>query len=130
MDLFKKILFPFLLITFVILFASCNSCKSNKPSNSSTTNDVPSYSKVSPDFNSDSAFLYIKTQVDFGPRIPNSAAHLACGDYLVSKLDEFGAKVIEQKTILKTYDGISLNARNIIGVYNPDNEKRILLFAH
>ncbi|HTN69232.1 MAG TPA: M28 family peptidase [Dysgonamonadaceae bacterium] len=89
-----------------------------------------SYTQVSPDFNSDSAFLYVKTQVDFGPRVPNSAAHVACGDYLVSKLNEFGAEVTEQKMVLKTYDGIALNARNIIGAYNPESKKRVLLFAH
>lgn len=129
MNLYNKILFAFLFVISVILLASCNSCKSNKTSNQKTTS-IPSYTQISPDFNSDSAFLYIKKQVDFGPRVPNSAAHLACGDYLVSKLNEFGADVIEQKAVLKTYDGVNLNARNIIAVYNPDNKKRILLFAH
>jgi hypothetical protein len=89
-----------------------------------------SYNQVSPEFNADSAYLFVKTQVDYGPRTPNSAAHSECGDYLVAKLKEFGAEVIEQKTILKTYDGIALNARNIIGVYNPEHKKRVLLFAH
>ena len=91
---------------------------------------VRSYNQVSPEFNADSAYMFVKRQVDFGPRIPNSVAHIECGDYLVTKLKEFGAEVIEQKTTLKTYDGTELNARNIIGVYNPENKKRILLFAH
>ncbi len=130
MNLYNKLLVVSLFIVSVILLNSCNSCKSNKVSNQAISISEPSYKQISPNFNSDSAFFYIKKQVDFGPRVPNSAAHLECGNYLVSKLKDFGADVIEQKVVLKTYDGVSLNARNIIGVYNPDQEKRILLFAH
>lgn len=89
-----------------------------------------SYTQVSPAFNADSAYLFVREQVDFGARVPNSAAHIECGNYLSKKLKEFGAEVIEQKMRLKTYDGIMLNARNIIGVYNSTHKKRILLFAH
>ncbi len=130
MNVYNKLLLSFSIVTSALLLASCNSCKSNKTGNPQTIINVPSYSQVSPNFNSDSAFLFIETQVNFGPRVPNTSAHEACGDYLVSKLNEFGADVIQQKTVLKTYDGISLNARNIIGVYNPDLKKRVLLFAH
>ena len=31
-------------------------------------------------------------QVAFGPRVPNTAAHKACGDYLASEFEAFGAK--------------------------------------
>lgn len=131
MKLNNKILIILLLFSGGLLLASCNSCQSNKSTvqqpDSSTT---LSYQQVSPQFNADSAFLFIKTQVDFGPRVPNSAAHQFTGDYLVSKLTEFGAQVTEQKMELKTYSAVSLNARNIIGVYNPESKKRILLFAH
>ncbi len=130
MNLFNKLFLSFLFVATVVLLASCNSCKSNKMSKPESISTVATYERVSPDFDADSAFSFVKKQVDFGPRVPNSAAHEACGDYLVSQLNEFGAEVIEQKAILKTYDGISLNARNIIGVYNPDQKKRILLFAH
>ena len=131
MKLKNKAFLISLLIVIALLMGSCSSCNSNK-----ATTKVPetmskeAYTQISPEFNSDSAFMFIKKQVDFGPRVPNSAAHSACGDYLLAKLEEFGAEVIEQKTILRTYDGIALNARNIIGVYNPEQKKRILLFAH
>lgn len=128
---FKRKVFFTSLCMCTLLMASCLSCNSNK--NSAKQPEIinePSYMQVSPEFNSDSAFLFIKEQVGFGPRVPNSAAHKACGDYLVSKLKMYGAQVIEQESILMTYDNIALNARNIIGSYNPDNKKRILLFAH
>lgn len=49
-----------------------------------------------PDFNADSAYAYVANQVAFGPRVPNTAAHKACGDYLASELKRFGAKVYQQ----------------------------------
>lgn len=130
MRLYNKLFFS-LLFAVILLMASGSSCQSNKTTAQAptTTTKMP-YTQVSPQFDADSAFLFVKKQVDFGARVPNSAAHSECGDYLVSKLQEFGAQVIEQKTTLKTYDGIALDARNIIGVYNPEHEKRILLFAH
>lgn len=132
MKLFNKGLLASLFILLTLLMASCSSCQSTKTSTKeSVVNTVKmSYTQLSPNFDSDSAFFFVKKQVDFGPRVPNSAAHIECGDYLVSKLEEFGAQVVEQKSILRSYDGIALNARNIIGIYNPDQEKRILLFAH
>ncbi|HTX87404.1 MAG TPA: hypothetical protein VMC08_00315, partial [Bacteroidales bacterium] len=42
-----------------------------------------------PDFNADSAYAYVKKQVDFGPRVPNTAAHDRCAAWLVSKLKGF-----------------------------------------
>lgn len=83
-----------------------------------------------PDFNADSAYAYVANQVAFGPRVPNSAAHKACGDYLASELKRFGAKVYQQEAILTAYDGTKLEARNIIGSFDPENSKRVLLFAH
>lgn len=85
---------------------------------------------TAPSFEADSAYLYIENQVKFGPRVPNSAAHKACGDYLANELRRFGAKVYEQEALLTAYDNTGLEARNIIGSFDPDNKNRILLFAH
>ncbi len=83
-----------------------------------------------PTFNADSAYSYIQAQADFGPRVPNTAAHRACGDYLAGKLQQFGAKVYNQYADLMAYDNTLLKARNIIGAYNPDSRRRVLLCAH
>ncbi len=83
-----------------------------------------------PRFNADSAYQYVKVQADFGPRVPNTAAHRACGDYLAGQLEAFGAKVYNQYADLIAYDNTILKARNIIGSYNPDNRRRVLLCAH
>ncbi len=83
-----------------------------------------------PTFDADSAYAYVESQVSFGPRVPNTKAHKDCGNYLSSLLRRFGAKVYEQEAMLTAYDNTRLEAKNIIGSYNPDNERRILLFAH
>lgn len=70
----------------------------------------------------------MKAQVDFGPRVPNTKAHVDCGNYLADKLTEFGAKVTNQYVDLPAYTGTLLKARNIIGSYKPDTKKRIVLF--
>ena len=112
------------IIVGLIFTLSCNSCQSRQI--------VPSepYSKISPDFNADTAYHFIETQVAFGPRVPGTSPHTECGNYLVAKLEEFGASVLEQNADVIHYDGKSIEIRNIIGIYNPDSKKRILLFAH
>ena len=47
-----------------------------------------------------------------------------------SELKRFGAQVYEQEATLTAYNGTQLKAKNIIGSYNPENSKRVLLFAH
>jgi hypothetical protein len=83
-----------------------------------------------PVFNPDSAYRYTAEQVAFGPRVPNTEAHRQCGNYLADKLRSFGANVTEQEAVLYTYNHIALNGKNIIGSFQTENKKRILLFAH
>src|SRR5687768_2390303 len=49
-----------------------------------------------PLFDPDSAYAFVEKQVAFGPRVAGSASHKACGDWLVSKLQNYGGSVIEQ----------------------------------
>lgn len=81
-------------------------------------------------FDADSAYTYLARQVAFGPRVPETAAHRKTGDWLASELKRHGAKVIEQKATLVTFDNTPINARNIFGSFNPDAKDRILLLAH
>ena len=86
--------------------------------------------KTNESFNADSAFFYIQKQVDFGPRVPNTPSHDSCAIYLISKLEQFGAKVIVQNATVKRYDGKEMRISNIIGKFYPQKKRRILLFAH
>ena len=49
-----------------------------------------------PNFNTDSAYSFIEKQVSFGPRIPNTANHIACGDWLVKKLNSYQIKTTDK----------------------------------
>lgn len=83
-----------------------------------------------PDFNPDSAFLAVKKQVDFGPRVPNSEAHKKCAEWFVKEFKRYGLTVIEQKFQAKHFKGGTFNGINIIGQYKPELPKRILIAAH
>ncbi|GCB37260.1 glutamine cyclotransferase [Bacteroides faecalis] len=118
-----------ILLGSTFLLFSAFSCGGS--SKAGSTNNAESVGVVNvPQFDADSAYLYVKSQVDFGPRVPNSKEHVACGNYLAKQLETFGAKVTNQYADLIAYDGTLLKARNIIGSYNPENKKRIALFAH
>lgn len=125
---YSRLLYLVILINALMLSVSCNSCQSSK--NSGSPMQTEQYVKVSPDFNPDSAYSFVAKQVSFGPRIPNTPQHAACGDYLVAKLNDFGAQVIEQKTTVTHYNGQKIPIRNIIGIYQPQKTKRVALFAH
>jgi len=85
---------------------------------------------IVPEFNADSAYRYTANQVAFGPRVPNTSAHINCGNYLATELRRFGAEVIEQEATLYLYNNQPIKAKNIIASFDPDNNRRILLCAH
>lgn len=83
-----------------------------------------------PVFAADSAYAFVRKQVDFGPRVPGSAAHRSCGDWLVAKFKEYGATVTEQTGSVALYTGAKAPLRNIIASWRPEKKERILLMAH
>ncbi|MFL5730773.1 MAG: M28 family peptidase, partial [Cytophagaceae bacterium] len=83
-----------------------------------------------PVFNADSAYEFVNAQVKFGPRVPNTASHIKCGDFLIAALKKTGAKVTVQTFEANAYDGKKLFLRNIIASINTDAPKRIIFAAH
>ncbi len=120
----KQILF--LLLFFILL--GCNF--GNKTNNTKTNSSNRKKEVFVPNFNRDSAFLYVEQQVNFGSRVPNTKAHKQCAEYLERKLKEFGADVIVQKAQVKSFDNKTLSISNIIGQYKSESKNRVLLFAH
>lgn len=119
------------LIILTCSLISCGNKGANESSNTSvTTEQATKTVAATPEFDADSAYAFVKNQVDFGPRVPNTPAHKACGDYLISELKRFGAELHIQEMTVTAYNGDRLQSRNIIGSYNKENNKRILLFAH
>lgn len=115
---------------YILFAAAMISCSQTPSSSSAKVESQPVKQQNVPAFDADSAWVFVENQVKFGPRVPNSEAHVACGNYLTSELKRFGAQVYEQEATLTAYNGTQLKAKNIIGSYNPENSKRVLLFAH
>lgn len=114
----------FILLTVTLLLAACGgSPKKNEPA-------VVEAATIVPIFDADSAYSFVARQVAFGPRVPNSEAHIACGDYLENKLRAYGAEVVTQNVTLTAYNGDKLQARNIVAQFQPQNRKRVMLCAH
>lgn len=112
----------------LLILAALPSC-GNRPRSVSAPADTLALCPA-PDFCADSAMSYVRAQCDFGPRVPNTAAHRACGDYIANKFRAFGAIVTEQHADLTAYDGTVLKGRNIIASVNPESATRILVCGH
>lgn len=104
-------------ILCLILFAACS---------------PKSKTETRPSFNADSAYAYTEAQMAFGPRVPNSAAHMQCAVWLIEKLRACGAEVELQKGFMPDYRGNNQQIYNIIGHFRVanSNRPRILLAAH
>jgi len=85
---------------------------------------------ATPLFDPDSAFAFVAQQVAFGPRVPGTAAHTACADWMVQRLKNAGAQVVEQTGTVAIYTGQRLPLRNIFASWKPEVKERILLLAH
>ncbi|HEX9958794.1 MAG TPA: peptidase, partial [Fibrella sp.] len=109
-----------------LVIAACD----DKKNTSSATTQTESVMVAAPTFSADSAYDLIKQQIAFGPRVPNTPAHVRGGDYIVAKLKEYGVDVIEQPFTAKGWDGTIIKGRNIIGIINPMAEKRLLFASH
>ncbi|MFT6167192.1 MAG: Zn-dependent M28 family amino/carboxypeptidase [Vicingaceae bacterium] len=126
MELFGNLRIRVSLILVAVLLFSCGEDKK-----STSAKKVEERKKaVRPNFDADSAYSFVQKQVDFGPRVPNTAAHVAAGNYLVAQLNRFGFKVTEQEAQVVAFDKTKLNIKNIIGAYKPELNNRVLLFAH
>ena len=114
-----------LTIIFFCIMLLFNSC-GNEP----VEEEVEKAPLKIPSFNQDSAYQFVAKQLEFGSRVPNSEAHQACKDWMAATLRRLGADVIEQDFQATAYTGEVLNGTNVIGQYNPNAKKRVVLAAH
>jgi hypothetical protein len=125
-------LFIFHLPVAFCFFLSCsndNNKDKHHPPTELGSNHQPSLSPA-PQFNEDSAYAFVQAQVDFGPRVPGTASHTKCAEYLFKKLSGYGWNVQIQNGLVTTYDGKKFNLKNIIASWHPETVNRILLMAH
>lgn len=112
-----------LIFFFVIFFVSCGEQMANL--------QFERQGREVPPFDSDSAYNFIEEQVNFGPRVPNSEAHLQAKDYLVSELEKTAGNgnVFVQQFQQNVYDE-ELTMFNILAGFGLQYSDRILLAAH
>jgi Zn-dependent M28 family amino/carboxypeptidase len=105
-------------VLYVLLLAACGGAGGGQ---------APS---VKPDFDGEAALGYVKTQLDFGPRVPGSPGHTKAGDWIVQIMRERADTVLEQRWSHRAVTGDTLPMRNILARYNPAAAQRILYVTH
>ncbi len=124
----KALVAAFFTISLIIFGA----CAAGTASDNSAGNDSVGVSASSAEeaFSPDSAYAFLKKQVEFGPRVPNTAAHRATALWLESKLRQYTDTVTVTDFHPTTFDNVRLNARNLFAQINPSAGQRTLLLAH
>ncbi len=86
--------------------------------------------RPSVEFDGAQAMSHVRKQVDFGARVPGTAAHRATGDWLVAEMRRRADTVIVQQWTHTTADGRRLPMRNILARFRPRDTRRVLYLAH
>jgi Zn-dependent M28 family amino/carboxypeptidase len=87
-------------------------------------------SLASQQFDGRQALRQVEHQVAAGPRIPNTAAHRAIGDWLVAELRTRADTVEVQEFTHVTQAGDTLHLRNVIARFRPADPNRVLYVSH
>ena len=116
------------IMALVLGFASCNG--PDKPDHKDPVVTPPKKVQTPPTFNADSAYLFIEKQVAFGPRVPGTKAHYNTFLFLRESLQKLADTVYVQNAQAKTFDNKTIPIYNLIGAFNPEMSKRVMLFAH
>jgi len=124
-DSFRRTLTVGVYLLFIL-----SGCDCNRPQPNVETPPQKIKTVVVPKFNEDSAYAFTKRQIDFGPRIPGTKEQAACAKWLANKLKDYTPDVIIQDVQVKIYNGKMVPCINMIASFNPDVQKRVLLFAH
>jgi hypothetical protein len=113
-----------LLVIFgVMLSVSCGDQKANL--------EFERQGREVPVFDSENAYNFIDDQVSFGPRVPNSEAHVQTKEYLKEELEKSaGARNVFVQEFQQTVYGDTLTMFNILAGFGLQYQDRIILAAH
>src|SRR5688572_25208487 len=81
-------------------------------------------------FAGEAALAYVRTQLEFGPRVPGTEGHRKAGDWIVAQMRARADSVVVQEWTHVTQAGTSLPMRNILARINPAATTRVLYIAH
>jgi hypothetical protein len=76
------------------------------------------------------ALAYVKTQLDFGPRIPATEGARRCGDWIIAQMRVRADTVVVQSWSDTTSTGRVLPLRNILARWRPQATERVLYVTH
>ncbi len=127
----RSILILSLLAIFIgaMVIPRC-ACTPDNPPHVPPLGDTTTVPRIAgPEFNADSAFAFTKAQCDFGPRVPGTAEHAKCAEWIVAKMKSYVDSVYVQEAPTTTM-GKMVTMKNIIAQYKPERTERILLVAH
>src|ERR1051325_6750812 len=82
------------------------------------------------EFDGAAAFQYLRSQVQFGPRIPNTGPHEQCGAWILSHLRTTADTVIVQAFTARTAKGQQLQLHNYFARFSPQAPERVPYLAH
>ena len=82
------------------------------------------------EFDGARAFTYLEAQMKFGPRIPNTAGHDSCGDWIEAQLRKTADTVIVQSFTVTNKKGEHLRLKNYLARFRPRAADRVLYLAH
>jgi hypothetical protein len=83
-----------------------------------------------PEFSVDSAWAYLRKQVEFGPRYPGSEGHRRQLEWMQEFLRARADTLVVQPFSHEATDGTALQLTNLFARFNPEAGSRILLLAH
>jgi Zn-dependent M28 family amino/carboxypeptidase len=81
-------------------------------------------------FDGQAAMGYIKTHLDFGPRVPGTPAHEKAADWIIAEMKKRADSVTVQSWTQTTPKGVQLPLRNILARFNPAATQRVLYLTH
>ena len=114
------------LVLLILILTACGGSKTNAVAEAPTSKPA-----AKAEFDADSAYRFVKTQVEFGPRTPGSKGHSDCAAFIAARLNAYGADtVFIQSTDAVNFKGEKLPLQNIMARYNPAAKRRELLLAH
>ena len=76
------------------------------------------------------AMEYVRTQLDFGPRVPGTEPHRRTGDWIVAQMRLRADTVIVQSFSHVSSSGDTIPMRNILARIKPGETQRVLYVAH
>ena len=81
-------------------------------------------------FDGNQAHAWVEHMVAAGPRVPNTPAHRAIGDWLLAELRRRADTVVVQEWVHVDKHGDSLHLRNFLARFRPQDQSRVLYVSH